>query len=510
MSRTITGKNALRVIDGSIASLRRKVGEAIAAAEGVDAREAEIRDAQVMGFQALADIRLDLLRGDNTADDLDRVHRTADKLLEQHAAHVAEQAKRLKQASADIKALEENRTALSKRHDDIVVAYEAKVADIQAKLVKRKGYQTLAKAAEEQSAIAGRAHRKLAIARDDLDQKGEAYRQDPLFQYLWKRHFRKPDYKAPSLIRFLDGWVARLCKYDQAYRNYDRLTDLPKWLEEHAAVQDEKAEAAVAALEAAELEALENGGANALQAEADALLADIEKVDHEIELAETVHGELAAQQIRLRNEKEGPAREARRLLEDGLRQASFPDLRMLAAETLALDDDEIIDRLVDLRREQMSLEIEADRLDRRPGELREDLSAMEGLRRKFKSARLDSSYARFKSATIDDVLTALSIGRLDASDAFRQLRRAVRREAPRTQPGFGGSRRAKTIGLPEVLGDVIWEVAKGASRTRGAPSIGFPIGGGKSKRRRSPQISIPKGRGSSRKRGGGFKTGGGF
>ncbi len=510
-SRTISGKSALRVIDSTIVSLRRKVGEAISAAEGMDAREAEIRDAQVTSYSALAAIRLDLIRGENRIGELDRAHSAADALLEQHAEYVARTSNELQSVSANIKALEDARAELSKEHDAAVAAYEAKVAEIHAALAKRKTYQTLVKAAEDQSAIAGRAHQKLAIANDDLEQKGEAYRQDPLFQYLWKRDFRKSNYKASPFIRFMDGWVARVCKYDQAYRNYDRLTDLPKWLEAHAATQDEKADAALEALEAAEIEALEKGGANELQAKADVLLEKVELKDSNIRDAETSYRQLSEKHIRLRNEQEGPAREARRLLEDGLKQASFPDLRSLAAETLALDDDEIVDRLVDLRREQMSLELEASRIDQRPRELREDLTAMEALRRQFKSARLDSPYAKFKSATIDDILTALSIGQLDARDAFSRLRRAVRREAPRTQPGFGGRGRAKTIGLPDVLGEVIWEVAKGASRSGGkGPSIGFPLGGGRAKRRRSPGISFPKKRSSGGRKGGGFKTGGGF
>jgi len=513
MSKSITGQNTLRIIDGTIAGLRRQVGDAISAAENIDAREAQIRDGQVTCYTALASIRLDLMQRSEDADHLDQAHRKAAKLLDQHDVYITKQAAALERASEQIKTLEDQRVDLSEEHDTAIESYEEKVSEVEAKLLKSKPYKALAVKAEAQAAIATRAHQKLEIARDDLEQKGEAYRSDPLFQYLWKRDYRKADYKAPPITRFLDGWVARLCKYDQAYPNYGRLTDLPDWLEQHATTQDEKAEAAESALEAAELKALKTAGADKLQTSADALLSKIEAIDLAIVTAEDVHGALATKQVRLRNEEEGPAREARRILEDSLRQASFPDLRILAAETLALDDDRLVDQLVNLRREEMSLEIEADRLDRRPDELRQDLGGMEHLRRKFKSARLDSPYTRFKSAAIDDILTALSIGRLDADDAFRRLRRIVRRREPRTQPGFGGSRRSRTIGLPDVLGDVIWEVAKQAGRSRRGSSTSFPTRR-RTRRSQGPRISIPPRRspprGGSGRRGGGFKTGGGF
>ncbi len=513
MRKSITGQNTLRIIDGAIAGLRRQVGDAIVAAENIDAREAQIRDGQVTCYTALAGIRLDLMRRSDDADDLDRAHRKAARLLDQHDVFIAEQSTALDSASEQIRTLEEQRVALSEEHDAAIAAYEVRVAEVEAKLLKSKPYRALAVKAEAQAAIATRAHQKLEIARDDLEQKGASYRSDPLFQYLWKRNYRKAGYKAPPITRFLDGWVARLCKYDQAYPNYGRLTDLPDWLEQHAAEQDKQAEIAESTLEAAELKALKTAGADKLQTTADALLGKIEATDLAIVTAEDAHGALAARQVRLRNEEEGPAREARRILEDSLRQASFPDLRILAAETLALDDDQLVDQLVNLRREEMSLEIEADRLEQRPDELRQDLSSMEQLRRKFKSARLDSPYARFKPAAIDDILTALSVGRLNANDAFRQLQRIVRRQEPRTQPGFGGSRRSRTIGLPDILGDVIWEVAKQAGQSRRGSATRFPTRR-RTRRSKGPRISIPPRRsppsGGRGRRGGGFKTGGGF
>ncbi len=56
----------------------------------------------------------------------------------------------------------------------------------------------------------------------------------------------------------LDNWVAKLCRYDEAYLNYARLTELPDRIAEHLAsmkLEEAEAEAAIERFEAARLEA---------------------------------------------------------------------------------------------------------------------------------------------------------------------------------------------------------------------------------------------------------------
>ncbi|MEO1476171.1 MAG: hypothetical protein AAFS13_07290, partial [Pseudomonadota bacterium] len=93
--------------------------------------------------------------------------------------------------------------------------------------------------------------------------------------------------------------------------------------------------------------------------------------------------------------------------------------------------------------------------------------------------------------------------------ALRQLSRAVRRKQTRTPNGFGGRRRRNTLGLPDVLEDVVWEMAKDAGRS--GRYGGSPWSSGRT-RRRAPPRSFPRrpSGGGGRRGGGGFKTGGGF
>ncbi len=491
------GREALSRLDRLLARQREKLSDAVSAAAGLDAREAEVRDEQLMRYRSLAEIRLAALE-DETGDELDEVHARAQRLLRSHDDYVAEAAADLAAAADRIAALEAERTALAEQRDRAIGAYEALADEVEARLADDAGHTALADAAEVADAVARRSQSKLELAEAERDAKGAAYRNDPLFHYLWTRGFRTTDYEAGPVTRFLDGWVARLCGYDTAYLDYARLTDLPKWLAEHARKKAEAADAARTALEQAEARALDEAGAGDLNAAVEAARTALATVDEAIREAEAAHGELADAHARALKSEDGPARQARRILEDGLRQASFADLRALAAETLHLEDDRAVDRLVKLRAEQLSLELEAERLAGAPDRLRRDLAAIEIFRRKFKAARLDSPFASVRAAVFDDALDGLLAGAVDADTAFRRLRRSVRHNPgpPRT---FGGRRRADTMGLPDILGDVAWDIARRSMSGRPA---------------RLPKWSPPRGRSKGgsggRRGGGGFRTGGGF
>ncbi len=507
MGYRITGFEALQNFDTTLQRLRKKVADAIDAAEELDHREADIQHEQLDHFRTLAEVRLGLIeRGE--ADLADRAHREAKALLEQHDAYVADEAKQLAAAAKAIKALEDERTKLTKTRAEQLDAYETLVASVETKLQTDPDYIALVAASDDANSIAERAELKLAVSQEELEQKGEPYRTDPLFSYLWKRGFRTTDYKGGGLFKMLDGWVARLCKYDDARANYARLNDIPVWLGEHAADQNTKADKALATLEAAETKALADAGAVEAETAAQNTLAAIGQIDGDLVSEETRHGALAEMHAQALAKKIGPANDARKVLSDSLQTLPFPNLRRLASETLTQEDDRLVNHLVDLRKEELSLELEAEQINALPRSLKASLGNLERLRRQFKSARFDSAYAMFKPAVVEDAIRGILEGHTNPDKAFRRLQSSVRKRKPRTDPGFGGRSRNQTLGLPDVLGEVAWEILKQGSRGR---SIGLPTRkpSRRPTRRRSKGPSIGSSRGGSKKRGG-FRTGDGF
>ena len=258
----------------------------------------------------------------------------------------------------------------------------------------------------------------------------------------------------------LDGWVARICRFDRARLNYARLTELPERLAEHVTRVKEDEANALLELEAAEQSALEEGGAHTLREAANSKRSDLGELDKKIEAAEATHLALVADHEAVLSGGKGPAAEARKILEEALRKASFPDLRALAAETLELVDDRIVDRLVKLRAEQMSFELDEGDLRKRPTQIKQDLRSLETLRTEFKRARYDSPYASFKASTLEQALTGVMTGGMAIDRALRLLRRGLKEIKPRTPRGFGGQRRSDALGLPDAVEDILVEVLK--------------------------------------------------
>ena len=505
----IGGRDALAELDHGISRLRRTLSDALEDIDSAESRQAELRQEQAEAYRELAKIRLDVVAAGLSIDDLQGAESRARDLLESHDEYAALQQKRVDESAAELSKLEAERRDAAAALDESVEAYEVRVAEIEEALENDNTYLALAEELEEASAIVARSEQKLELARDDRKKKGEPYDSDPLFSYLWERGFRTTEYEGGGLTKMLDGWVARLIKFDRARLNYARLTELPERLAEHVEqVKSEQVEAQ-SNLEAAEQSALKEGGAVDLETEANIRRTELDAVDVKIESAEEAHmGAVAAHEEILRGGK-GPAAEARAVLEAALKQASFPDLRLLAAETIELHDDRIVDRLVKMRAEQISLELDERDLHERPAQIKDDLRMLENLRSDFKQARYDSPYASFKVSVIDRVLTGVSKGQLDLKQAMRMLRKGMVQRQPRTPRGFGGQRRNDTLGLPDVLEDVLGEVIRQSSKGGwGSGGRARPI------KRRSPKIKPRSSRKSSSRRsgkkGGGFKTTGGF
>ncbi|MEM1036065.1 MAG: hypothetical protein AAGI14_04820 [Pseudomonadota bacterium] len=514
MSKTISGRDALEEIDRSIALLRRRLSDAVTEEEVQERRQTEVRDEQLLAYKELADIRLQYL-DENGVEDLDRVHREALALLGKHDKSVADQQQAIDAAQDHLKHLEDKRVEVNTSLANTVEAYETLVAEVEAALSKDPIYQELVQNFDDAESVAHRAREKLSVARDERDEKGEPYEQDPLFMYLWKRGFRTTEYEGGGLFKMLDGWVAKLCKYDDARANYQRLNDIPAWLEQH--LKDKEVDVAVAreALEAAEQKALDDAGTEDARKKISTLRTELEQLDKAIEQSEDAHRSTIATYHSLIAGEKGPIQDARTVLAEGLKKFAFEDLRELAAETVTKRDDDLVDNLVALRTEELDLDVSAERRRSKPLQLQEDLSEFEVLRRKFKAAQMDSHYAQLRSHTFNEALADLMQGLSGADAVFSRLRRNMKRRKPKAGYGFGGSRRQATLGLPEILGDIGREIAREVEREmiRGGGGFGGYSGGSRRGRRTSFPSASKKRKSrmpSSRKGRGGFKTGGGF
>jgi len=505
----ITGRDALHRLDTLTAHAREEFDAAARAAEGHSNRRADLARLKADGYRQLAAMRLDVIKGEAT-ETLTAAEKEAARLLADHQTFMAGIGDKVVAAEARLKAAEAARREGEGAVDAALHAYEALVAETEKAVQADPSYLALKEAFEQARAVAVRAEQKLELAKTDRAEKGKPYESDPLFSYLWQRKFRTPEYRKGGLSRALDGWVARLCRYDEAYLNYARLTELPDRIAEHLAnMRLEEAEAQ-AAIERFEAQVLQARGAGQLSAALSAAKDKLKELDYLLAEAESQHAELRRQQEQGASGDAGPQEQARRVIEEGLAKASFPDLKVLAAETTTPDDDRIVEALIKLRTEELQMEVNWRGVEAMPARRRAGAETLEQVRRRFKEAGLDSPYVMILRGAFEAALEAYGKGPSPDGDALWRAIRATVRQAPRNDDDyFGGPRRGRNVGVGDVVaGVLIGEVIKAATRGSrwggggwGGGGFGGGFGGGGS------------GGGwktGGRSGGGGWKTGGRF
>lgn len=503
----ITGRDALHRLDGLTAGARDEFDSAARAAEGHSKRRADLARLKADGYRELAAMRLDVIKGEAT-DTLTAAEKEATRLLGDHATFMVGIGDEVAAAENTLKDAEAARRGGEGAVDAALHAYETLVAETEKAVQTDPGYIALKDAFEQARAVSARAEQKLELAKTDRAEKGKPYENDPLFSYLWQRKFRTPEYNKRGMTRALDGWVAKLCKYDEAYLNYARLTELPDRIAEHMAnMRLEEAEAQ-AAIERFEAQALETRGASKFSAELAAAKEKLKALDATLGTAEATHAGLRRQQEQAASGDSGPQEKARRVIEEGLTKASFPDLKVLAAETTTPDDDRIVEALIKLRTEELQMEVNWRNVEAMPARRRVGAETLETVRRRFKEAGLDSPYVMILRAAFEAAIEAYGKGPSPDGEALWRAIRATVHQAPRNDDDyFGGPRRGRNVGVGDVVaGVILGEVIKAAtrgSRWGGGGWSGGGWGGGGS----SGGGGFKTG---GRIGGGGFKTGGRF
>jgi hypothetical protein len=494
----ITGRDALHRLDSLTAGARDEFDAAARSADSFSRRRADLARLKADGYRELAAMRLDVIKA-GADDTLTAAEKEATRLLAEHEKFQATVDTELAKASQALSQAEARRRAGEAEADKALDAYEALTAETEKELEGDPAYRAVKQSYEESKAVAERAAQKLELAKTDRAAKSAPYESDPLFSYLWKRKFRTTEYRAGSLTRMLDNWVAKLCRYDEAYLNYARLTELPDRIAEHLAnmkLEEAESQAAIERFEAARLEAK---GAGKLSGALEAAKARLKALDGELAAAEARHGDLRLTQEKAASGDAGPQEQARQVIEEGLAKASFPDLKVLAAETTTQDDDRIVEALIKLRTEELQMEVNWRNVEALPARYRAGAETLEKVRRRFKEAGLDSPYVLVLRSAFEAALEAYGKGPSPDGERLWRAITATIRQAPRDDDDyFGGRRRGRSVGIPGVVaGMILGEVLKGLSH--GGRGGGWGGGGG----------GGGGGRGGGwGGGGGGFKTGG--
>lgn len=206
---------AQRVLDRVGAKLQEKT-------QAVEAS----RVAEGRSIARLAQVRLAELEAQRVLEGLDGADRQALALLEQRAQAAGDLDRGIEASEAEQARLEEQRVAAGNALDEARLARERKIAEVREVFEATEAWSFQASRTETTTSQAAHAEAKAAQAEQDRIEKGRPYEEGRLFSYLWKRRYRTAEYRGRGLFRFLDGWVARLCHYDRARRDYAMLLEM--------------------------------------------------------------------------------------------------------------------------------------------------------------------------------------------------------------------------------------------------------------------------------------------
>lgn len=439
----IPGREPLTSIERELASERGAIEDLDRRVSEGSARLIELAKEQGQAFRELARVRVDSLAtgtavAGSVATALDAVEERVAALLRSHQQAGVELAQRLASAEERRSGLEGERAAQAAQLDGAAAAVDAAEARTQTRLEGEPQYRAQLDRAHEAERVALHAEEKAARSEQELEEKGRAYRKDPLFMYLWRRGYGTDRYRAAPVFRWLDGKVAQHADFLDARLDYARLLEIPVRLREHAGGRRQVAEAAFEALSKLDQEARQADGIPALEAVESTAAAALKALDERLEqLAGEIQALLDERQRQAAGEDE-PYQQAIELLAAGLRSEELQALHREAAATPFPEDDVVISRLSDLQREQQQLESAGQELKSALQQRRDHLRELESLQAEFKRRQYDQPGHGFEDGMlVATVVANVLSGMLDRKALWRVLDQQRRYRPPRTDTTFG-------------------------------------------------------------------------
>lgn len=497
----ISGTQTLASFQQALADERRKL-------EAVDRRSDELSEEKLTleqedlaDYRNLARLRVDMLATEQTQSSLDETERLVQSFLNERQAERERIVQAIAAAEVEARELNGRRQQQATASAELAQRIDDAEKETQDRLDRDPDYIRQRDQVELARRTAIHADTKAGQSEEELENKGQPYRDDPLFMYLWKRSYQTPDYSGGNLTRWLDGWVARLVKYPEARTNFVRLQEIPIRLREYAQMRSQEAEAEYEKLLNMDQQAREADGITRLDEELAREQEHLADIDREIEAAAEKMRSLEEKKAAFTAGEDANYLKAIDFMSKELARDELTILRDDALSTPFPEDDIIIASLYD--RLERKEEIGEGRIELK--ELRSQHEArireLEKILLDFKQNRYDSPGTGFADGALVTMMLANFLnGMLSRADLWRVLEQQHRYQPRRADPGFGSG----GYGRGTVWGGGI-RLPSGSRPSRGG--FRFPSGGGGGFR-------FPSGGGGGfrmpRGGGGGFRTGGGF
>ena len=486
----IPGRQVLASIDQSINEAHNKIDELEDRIESVTDQLAGQQKSMAQDYRELARVRLDRFIDGELEQHLDQTEQQLAALFAQRRDALTALQQKIRNSAKNLESLNSDRTAQAEQVDQAAKVVDDAEAETQARLDQDPEYRRQREKAEAVERQAMHADEKASRSEEEREQKGESYRNDPLFMYLWERHYGLPAYEASGLVRWLDGKVARLIGFADARANYSRLNEIPQRLREHATAIRGLAESEFAALKGLDEAAREADGIPPLEKTLEETQARLDEIDANIEKAESDYQTLLSEKGAFVTGDDEYTQKAVAFLAAEFKRDDLMELRYDALNTPFPDDDLIVSRMLERENQRLDLEATISGFKETIRQHQQRLSELETLRMDFKRQRYDRAGSTFKdNSIIGMVLGQFLAGMLDRGMLWKVLQEQQRYRPRRSNPNFGSGGFGRGTVWNGGIGDIFDGLGRGGFPGGRGGGGGFGRGGGG---------------------GGGFRTGGGF
>lgn len=434
----VPGHQALSSIEEALTDIRQDERRVSDRLESINSKISDLRTSQAKAYRDLANFRMSE-DPDGIADRIDRAGRLAADLLDDRKQQTLVRRRKIDELEKRAADLREARATQSAKLIDASEAHASAEEDLREKLAEDSNWTEKKKTLDHAVEVAKSARAKTDTAEKDRDEKGQPYRDDILFMYLWNRKFGLSEYTTRGIVKRLDQWVAGLIDYQHARPNYAMLLEIPQRLDEHADRLEADVADAQEALRAIEDDAFA-GAETAKTAERVKKLRDeLADVDRQISVSDAELEQLVVDEEKSANQDDEQWTQASKLLVESLQSDNLQRLHREALQTPSPEDERIIERIEDINKsiDRLEAETEDDRLEmRRLSKKREELSQMT---HDFR----DRGWADSGSVFGDNALTGVVLGEflrgaITAADYWSRMEGGHTWRRSRNSPDFGG------------------------------------------------------------------------
>ena len=455
----------------------------------------------------IAKIRLNEIESGELQSAFDTADATVTQILERRETALEQLNTSIKQLDKDIFESDDVRAQLLEKCNAVSEDIVRVETSVQEGLKQDKQYLDQYKATQLAESVSEEAELKVEQANADMAEKAKPYQSDDLFMYLWGRGFGTTEYKGGLFSRFMDGWVARLIKYETARVNFWNLTEIPKRLTEHADTVADMADEAMMALEQLEQDALAAKGAPQLEVDLESLRAELDVHDDKIEAIEAELNELLEQRASFNSGSDDFMQQCINQISSALEHQNLAAIHRYVRQTHSPVDDGLVIELQELEDSLDSIKGDMASVRKLHDGQINKLREIESVRQQFKNSRFDDVRSGFANeGLISGVLAQFIQGVVSGSDVWGTIKRNQRHRNVGSSPDFGSGGLGDLV---DVLGDTGVDMG----------TILRPRTSRRRRQRRGSSWHIPKPRRSgggfqfprsTGRGGGGFKTGGGF